>query len=66
MGKMTKAEAGRLGGRSTVRKHGRGHMRKIGRAGARAFWDRYRVVPLGTSSWAIVCKETDEIVATRP
>ena len=29
---MTKAEAGRLGGRATVARHGRAHMQAIGRA----------------------------------
>jgi hypothetical protein len=31
--KLTKAEAGRLGGRATVRKYGTEHMRAIGKAG---------------------------------
>jgi hypothetical protein len=31
--KLTKAEAGRLGGKATVRKYGPEHMRKIGKAG---------------------------------
>jgi hypothetical protein len=31
--KLTKAEAGRLGGKSTVRRHGPEHMRAIGKAG---------------------------------
>jgi hypothetical protein len=31
--KLTKAEAGRLGGKSTVRKYGPEHMRAIGKAG---------------------------------
>jgi hypothetical protein len=31
--KLTKAEAGRLGGKATVRKYGQEHMRKLGKAG---------------------------------
>ena len=30
---LTKAEAGRLGGKATVRKYGHEHMRRIGKAG---------------------------------
>ena len=33
---LTKAEAGRLGGKATVRKYGPEHMRKIGKAGFQA------------------------------
>ena len=35
--KLSKAEAGRKGGKSTVRKYGVEHMRKIGKAGFQAF-----------------------------
>jgi hypothetical protein len=34
---LTKAEAGRKGGKSTVRKYGVEHMRRIGKAGFQAF-----------------------------
>ena len=34
---LTKAEAGRLGGKATVRKYGHEHMRRIGKAGFQAF-----------------------------
>ena len=34
---LSKAEAGRKGGKSTVRKYGVEHMRKIGKAGFQAF-----------------------------
>ena len=34
---LTKAEAGRLGGKATVRKYGPEHMRTIGKAGFQAF-----------------------------
>ena len=33
--KLTKAEAGRLGGKATVKKYGPEHMRTIGKAGFR-------------------------------
>jgi hypothetical protein len=35
--KLTKAEAGRKGGKATVRKYGKEHMRTIGKAGFQAF-----------------------------
>ena len=35
--KLTKAEAGRMGGKATVRKYGTEHMRSIGKAGFAAF-----------------------------
>ena len=34
---LTKAEAGRLGGKATVRKYGPEHMQRIGKAGFQAF-----------------------------
>jgi hypothetical protein len=35
--KLTKAEAGRLGGKATVKRYGPEHMRTIGKAGFQAF-----------------------------
>jgi hypothetical protein len=39
--KLTKAEAGRLGGKSTVRKYGPEHMRRIGKAGFAALRKKF-------------------------
>ncbi|MEM8859522.1 MAG: hypothetical protein AAGD96_14430 [Chloroflexota bacterium] len=39
--KMTKAQAGALGGKATVEKHGRAHMQMIGRIGFQVTTDRY-------------------------
>ncbi len=61
--KMTKAEAGRLGGLRTVQKYGRSHMSKIGKKGADALYKKYRLVPFGVGDYALVCKCCDGITA---
>lgn len=58
-----RAAAGRRGGLSTVAKYGAEHMRAIGRAGARVFWERYRFSPVGTFQFAVVRRETNQVVA---
>lgn len=58
-----RAAAGRRGGLSTVAKYGAEHMRAIGRAGARVFWERYRFSPVGTSQFAVVHRESNQVVA---
>lgn len=59
---MTKQEAGRLGGTSTFKKHGREHMQKIGTNGARVTWTRYRKVAYGMTQYAIVRNSDDVII----
>ena len=56
-------EYGRRGGMATYSKHGRDHMQKIGRRGAAVFWKRYTMRPLGTSDFAIIERETDQVIA---
>lgn len=58
-----RAEAGRRGGLSTVVRHGVQHMQKIGRAGARVFWARYRFSPVGLNQFAVVRRDTGQAVA---
>ena len=58
---MTKRQAGRLGGLATFKKHGREHMRRIGKLGARAMWTNNKLVPIGTSNFAIV-RRSDNVV----
>lgn len=60
---MTKAEAGRLGGKATVKKYGKDHMADIGQKGAEATWTRYKMLPVNTSQYAMVEIETNRIVA---
>jgi general stress protein YciG len=63
MKKLTKKQAGRLGGQRTAQLHGAGYMREIGRKGARAFHQKYAVKPAGTCGWALVRRE-DNLVVT--
>lgn len=62
---MTKAQAGRLGQAALRRKLGADyadHMRNIGKRGAKAFWSKYRLIPIGTSQFAIVCRVTGKFI----
>lgn len=58
-----RASAGRRGGLATFAKYGVGHMKVIGAKGAKVFYSRYRLTPVGTSQFAIVCRETNEVKA---
>ena len=60
---MTRAEAGRLGGRATVKKHGKEHMATIGKLGAKVTWTKYKMLPVSTSQYAMVEIATNQIVA---
>ncbi len=60
--KLTKAEAGRIGGKQTAAKYGSKYMAEIGRRGARSFWARYALKPAGTSNYAIVERATGQII----
>ncbi|MCC6568926.1 MAG: hypothetical protein IT315_06790 [Anaerolineales bacterium] len=62
-GAMKRREWGRRGGKATVEKHGREHMRTIGKRGASTFWKRYSLRPAGTSDFAIVKRENGEVIA---
>lgn len=59
----TKADAGRLGGLATVRRHGRAHMAKIGKRGAAATWARYELRPAGLADFAMIRKSDGLLVA---
>jgi hypothetical protein len=58
---MDRKQAGSKGGRVTVERHGRQHMSRIGRAGARVTWQRYHLSPVGQSGWAMCNRETGEV-----
>lgn len=60
---MNKAQAGSLGGKATVNRYGREYMRSIGKRGAQTTWTRYGWLPVGTSGYALVHRETNKIVA---
>lgn len=59
----TKQKAGRLGGLRTVEKHGKEHMRTIGRRGAATTWKRYAIMPVDSSGYALVERATGKIRA---
>ena len=63
MGKTTKRQAGQLGGRATVARHGREHMQAIGRRGAAVTWTRYQIAPAGLSGYALVRKSDQKVIA---
>ena len=60
---MTKAQAGRLGGIATHKKHGSTHMSTIGKRGAETTWTKYQLIPAGTSQYAMVEKSTNKVIA---
>ena len=60
---MTKSEAGRLGGRATVKKHGKSHMVTIGKLGAEVTWTKYKLQPVGLNQFAMVEIETNRVEA---
>jgi hypothetical protein len=58
---MTKAEAGRLGGISTLQKNGAEYMAGLARKGAEALHKKYRLVPIGQNDFALVERETGKV-----
>lgn len=60
---MNKSQAGRLGGLSTLRKHGKKHMQNIGKQGAAVTWSRYTLKPVGQSQYAMVNRQDNTIKA---
>lgn len=63
--KMTKAEAGALGGTMTHCIYGSNHMAAIGARGARTLHDNYDMEPIGQNNFAYRHKETREVVAVQ-
>jgi general stress protein YciG len=61
--KMTKSQAGRLGGTSTFQKYGREHMQKIGKLGGEKTRSLYTLKPYGQYQWAMVKRDTGVIIA---
>jgi hypothetical protein len=58
-----RAEAGRLGGRANVQNNGSAHMARIGLEGARVTHSTYRLEPMFQNDFALVHRETNQIVA---
>lgn len=60
--KLNKQQAGRLGGQTTLKKHGREHFANIGRKGAQAMHKKYRLVPIGIGDMAFVDRDTGQVL----
>ncbi len=63
--KTTTQQAGQRGGLSTLARHGREHMREIGKRGASVTWSRYSLKPVNESQYAMVDRRTNIIKAIR-
>lgn len=50
--------------RALVEQRGVEHMRAIGKRGAKTFYRRYKWSPAGQSGWAIIRRDTREVVKT--
>jgi hypothetical protein len=61
---MNKQDAGRLGGLKTASKYGNEYMSQLARRGAVAFHIKYKLVPIRLNNFAIVNRETGEMVNT--
>ena len=60
---MTKAEAGRLGGLKTVKRHGKRYMRKLGKWGAHVMHTNNALVPVDRNDFAIADRQTGRVKA---
>lgn len=59
---MKRKEYGKRGGLATVQKHGKEHMRTIGKRGAATFHKRYKLQPVGLNDFAIVKRSDTRVV----
>ncbi len=58
-----RAIAGRIGGRRTLRRHGKRHMKRLAEWGAHALHSLYRMEPVLLNDFAFVCRKTGTAVA---
>jgi hypothetical protein len=58
-----RAEAGRKGGRVTVKRYGKRYMRRLGKWGAHRMHSTYKIKPLGQCEYALVHRVTGETKA---
>lgn len=52
------------GGAATVAKYGREYMKELARLGGRAFWQKYKLVPIAINNFAIVYRSTGELTGS--
>lgn len=60
---MTKKDAGKKGGLSTVQKYGVEYMRRIGKKGAARMHELYELQPVNLTQFAIIHRATGKVVA---
>lgn len=60
---MTKAQAGSLGGKKTVKRYGKRYMKKIAKWGAHRMHAIYALEPVNLNDFALVHRETGVIKA---
>lgn len=58
-----KVEAGRKGGKRTVKLYGKRYMKKLAKWGGFRMHATYRMVPVGQNNFAYVHRETGEVKA---
>jgi hypothetical protein len=58
-----RADAGRKGGKTTVKRYGKRHMKKLGRWGAHRMHATYRLEPVALNDFALVHRETGAVKA---
>jgi len=60
---MTKAQAGSLGGKKTVKRYGKRYMRKLAKWGAHRMHATYQLEPVDLNDFALVHRVTGVIKA---
>jgi hypothetical protein len=58
-----KVEAGRKGGKRTVKLYGKRYMKRLAKWGAHRMHSTYRLTPVGTNDFALVHRETGVVKA---
>lgn len=61
--RLTKAEAGRKGGKKTLAKYGKRHFKRLGKWGAHRMHATYRLTPVDLNDFALVHRETGKVKA---
>ncbi len=56
-------DAGSKGGKTTVKRYGKRHMKKLGKWGAHRMHATYRLVPVDLNDFALVHRKTGETKA---
>ena len=60
---MSKADAGRRGGKTTLKRYGKRYMKRLAKWGAHRMHAKYKLEPYGQSDFALVDRKTNEVKA---